>query len=53
MTREQLKIHTKFISESVIDQIKSLKGTTNSALIQNRIDTITGRFLSPKNPNNL
>jgi len=49
MTREQLKVHTKMIAESVIDQFKSLKGATNLVLIQNRIDFIIGRLRHSKN----
>lgn len=49
MTNEQLKLHTKTIAESVIDQFKSLKGATNLTLIQNRIEYIISRLRSKKN----
>jgi len=51
MTREQLKVHTKMIAESVIDQFKSLKGAINLVLIQNRIDYIIGRLRHSKHMN--
>lgn len=49
MTKEQLKLHTKTIAESVVDQFKSLKGATNVVLIQNRVDYILGKLRNSKN----
>ena len=51
MTKEQLKLHTKTIAESVIDQFKSLKGATNTALIQTRVDYILGKLRNSKDAN--
>lgn len=51
MTKEQLKLHTKTIAESVIDQFKSLKGVTNTALIQTRVDYILGKLRNSKDAN--
>jgi len=49
MTKAQVRLHTKTIAESVVEQFKSLKGATNIVLIQNRVDYILGRLRNSKN----
>lgn len=48
MTNEQLKLHTKTIAESVMEQFTALKGAANIVLIQNRIEYMIGRLKSSK-----
>lgn len=48
MTNEQLRLHTKTIAESVMEQFTALKGAANIVLIQNRIQYIIGRLKSSK-----
>lgn len=50
MNAEQLKLYTRSIAESVLDQFKALKGATNITKIQNRVEAVIGKLKKAKNP---
>ena len=52
LTHEQLKLHTKMITESVTDQFQSLKSAANITLIQSRVGQILKRLRNAKNAQN-